>query len=204
MQAATEKDADVCVTGIVGCAGLLPTVEAIKAKKTIALANKETLISGGPAILPLLKEHGVNVIPADSEHSAIFQSLQVRASAVGMRRSSIATCHRACRDGRVDITLHQITVCSHTHGPAHWARTHVVCRLPCMAQPLFTPQSTTPHIPMQGVPPGGLRRIILTASGGAFRDWAVEDLKKVTVADALKASPSPSPPAPLRARSCLC
>jgi 1-deoxy-D-xylulose-5-phosphate reductoisomerase len=67
----------VCVTGIVGCAGLLPTVEAIKAKKTIALANKETLISGGPAILPLLKEHGVNVIPADSEHSAIFQSLQV-------------------------------------------------------------------------------------------------------------------------------
>lgn len=69
----------MCVTGIVGCAGLLPTVEAIKAKKTIALANKETLISGGPAILPLLKEHGVNVIPADSEHSAIFQSLQVRA-----------------------------------------------------------------------------------------------------------------------------
>ena len=54
-------------------------MEAIKAKKTIALANKETLISGGPAILPLLKEHGVNVIPADSEHSAIFQSLQVRA-----------------------------------------------------------------------------------------------------------------------------
>jgi 1-deoxy-D-xylulose-5-phosphate reductoisomerase len=43
---------------------------------------------------------------------------------------------------------------------------------------------------MQGVPPGGLRRIILTASGGAFRDWAVEDLKKVTVADALKVNPS--------------
>lgn len=77
-QAATEKDADVCVTGIVGCAGLVPTVEAIKARKTIALANKETLISGGPAILPLLKEYGVNVVPADSEHSAIFQSLQVR------------------------------------------------------------------------------------------------------------------------------
>lgn len=83
-QAATEKDADVCVTGIVGCAGLLPTVEAIKAKKTIALANKETLISGGPAILPLLKEHGVNVIPADSEHSAIFQSLQVRTCSRGV------------------------------------------------------------------------------------------------------------------------
>lgn len=62
--------------GIVGCAGLLPTVEAIKKKKTIALANKETLIAGGPAVLPLLKEYGVDMIPADSEHSAIFQCLQ--------------------------------------------------------------------------------------------------------------------------------
>lgn len=68
------------LTGIVGCAGLLPTVEAIKKKKTIALANKETLIAGGPAVLPLLKEHGVDMIPADSEHSAIFQCLQVRES----------------------------------------------------------------------------------------------------------------------------
>lgn len=64
--------------GIVGCAGLLPTVEAIKKKKTIALANKETLIAGGPAVLPLLKEYGVDMIPADSEHSAIFQCLQAR------------------------------------------------------------------------------------------------------------------------------
>lgn len=63
-----------------GCAGLLPTVEAIKSKKTIALANKETLIAGGPAVLPLLRENGVDMIPADSEHSAIFQCLQVRAA----------------------------------------------------------------------------------------------------------------------------
>lgn len=110
---ATAADADCVVTGIVGCAGLLPTVEAIKAKKSIALANKETLISGGPVILPLLEEHGVMMIPADSEHSAIFQC-------------------------------------------------------------------------MQGLPPGGLRKVILTASGGAFRDWDVADLSKVTVADALK------------------
>lgn len=60
-----------------GCAGLVPTVEAIKKKKTIALANKETLIAGGSAVLPLLKEYGVDMIPADSEHSAIFQCLQV-------------------------------------------------------------------------------------------------------------------------------
>ncbi|CAM9229616.1 unnamed protein product [Discosporangium mesarthrocarpum] len=110
---ASHDDADIVVTGIVGCAGLVPTVAAIQKKKTIALANKETLIAGGPAVLPLLKENGVDMIPADSEHSAIFQCLQ-------------------------------------------------------------------------GFPPGGLRRIILTASGGAFRDWPAEDLSKVTVADALK------------------
>jgi len=110
---ATVPDADSVVTGIVGVAGLLPTIDAIKAKKSIALANKETLISGGPVILPLLEEHGVTMIPADSEHSAIFQC-------------------------------------------------------------------------MQGLPPNGLKKIILTASGGAFRDWDAADLHKVTVADALK------------------
>lgn len=109
-EVAKYGDADVVVTGIVGCAGLLPTVEAIKAGKDIALANKETLISGGPVILPLLKEFGVKMTPADSEHSAIFQSLQ-------------------------------------------------------------------------GVPPGGLRRIILTASGGAFRDLSAEELLRLCKED---------------------
>jgi 1-deoxy-D-xylulose-5-phosphate reductoisomerase len=101
------------VTGIVGCAGLLPTIAAIEAGKDIALANKETLIAGGPVVLPLVKKHQVRLLPADSEHSAIFQCLQ-------------------------------------------------------------------------GVPAGGLRRIILTASGGSFRDWPAEKLSQVTIADALK------------------
>ena len=52
-----------------GCAGLQPTVAAIKANKDICLANKETLIAGGPYVLPLAKEYGVNILPADSEHS---------------------------------------------------------------------------------------------------------------------------------------
>ncbi|WAL58907.1 1-deoxy-D-xylulose-5-phosphate reductoisomerase [Thermocoleostomius sinensis] len=104
---------EVVVTGIVGCAGLLPTIAAIEAGKDIALANKETLIAGGPVVLPLVKKHGVKLLPADSEHSAIFQCLQ-------------------------------------------------------------------------GVPDKGLRRILLTASGGAFRDLPVEKLSGVTVADALK------------------
>jgi 1-deoxy-D-xylulose-5-phosphate reductoisomerase len=113
IEVAAYGDAQSVVTGIVGCAGLLPTIAAIKAGKDIALANKETLIAGGPVVLPLVEKHGVKLLPADSEHSAIFQCLQ-------------------------------------------------------------------------GVPAGGLRRIILTASGGAFRDLPIEKLASVKVADALK------------------
>lgn len=113
VEVAQFSEADVVVTGIVGCAGLLPTIAAIKAGKDIALANKETLIAGGPVVLPLIQQYGVKLLPADSEHSAIFQCLQ-------------------------------------------------------------------------GVPANGLRRILLTASGGAFRDLPVEKLAQVTVADALK------------------
>ncbi|MGB3205249.1 MAG: 1-deoxy-D-xylulose-5-phosphate reductoisomerase [Crinalium sp.] len=113
IEVARYGDAQTVVTGIVGCAGLLPTIAAIKAGKDIALANKETLIAGAPVVLPLVEEYGVKLLPADSEHSAIFQCLQ-------------------------------------------------------------------------GVPAGGLRRILLTASGGAFRDLPVEKLSQVKVADALK------------------
>ncbi|MEH2073371.1 MAG: 1-deoxy-D-xylulose-5-phosphate reductoisomerase [Nostoc sp.] len=113
IEVARYGDAQTVVTGIVGCAGLLPTIAAIEAGKDIALANKETLIAGAPVVLPLVEKHGVKLLPADSEHSAIFQCLQ-------------------------------------------------------------------------GVPKAGLRKIILTASGGAFRDWDVEKLADVTVADALK------------------
>jgi len=112
-EVARYGESETVVTGIVGCAGLLPTIAAIKAKKDIALANKETLIAGGPVVLPLIKEYGVKLFPADSEHSAIFQCLQ-------------------------------------------------------------------------GVPDRGLRKIILTASGGSFRDLPVEKLASVTVQDALK------------------
>ena len=64
------------VTAIVGMIGIRPTIEAIKAGKDIALANKETLVTAGHIIMPLAKEHGVAILPVDSEHSAIFQSLQ--------------------------------------------------------------------------------------------------------------------------------
>ncbi len=113
VEVAKYGDAEAVVTGIVGCAGLLPTIAAIEAGKDIALANKETLIAGGPVVNPLVEKYGVRILPADSEHSAIFQCLQ-------------------------------------------------------------------------GIPDGGLRRIILTASGGSFRDLPIDKLAGVTVADALK------------------
>ncbi len=114
---------DLVVTGIVGCAGLLPTLAAIKSGKDVALANKETLIAAGPVVLPELKRTGSRLLPADSEHSAIFQCLQGTPWAENARLST-------------------------------------------------------------GIPTPGLRRIQLTASGGAFRDWAASDLKNATVADA--------------------
>ena len=66
---------DVVLTALVGYSGLKPTINAIKAKKSIALANKETLVVAGSLITALAKENGVNIYPVDSEHSAIFQCL---------------------------------------------------------------------------------------------------------------------------------
>lgn len=72
---ATEKNAEILVTAIVGMVGIRPAIEAIKAKKAIALANKETLVTAGHVIMPLAKEYRVPILPVDSEHSAIFQSM---------------------------------------------------------------------------------------------------------------------------------
>ncbi len=73
---ATEKNDEILVTAIVGMVGIRPAIEAIKAKKAIALANKETLVTAGHVIMPLAKEYRVPILPVDSEHSAIFQCLQ--------------------------------------------------------------------------------------------------------------------------------
>lgn len=74
--AATVVSADTVVNSVVGNIGLRPTVEAVKAGKNIALANKETLVTSGELVMRLLRENNVNMYPVDSEHSAIFQSLQ--------------------------------------------------------------------------------------------------------------------------------
>lgn len=110
--AATAGESDMVVAAIVGAAGLVPTAAAIEAGKDIALANKETLVTAGRIIMELAKEKGVRIYPVDSEHSAVFQSLE------GQSRKDV-------------------------------------------------------------------RRIILTASGGPFLNIPLEDLSRVTVADAL-------------------
>ena len=73
--AATEASARIVVTAVVGMIGIRPTIAAIRAGKDIALANKETLVTAGHLIIPLVKEYGVRLLPVDSEHSAIFQCL---------------------------------------------------------------------------------------------------------------------------------
>lgn len=113
IEVARHPEAVTVVTGIVGCAGLKPTLAAIETGKDLAFTNKETLIAAGPVVLPLAHKHNIKILPADSEHSAIFQCIQ-------------------------------------------------------------------------GLTEGSLRRLILTASGGSFRDWPAEKLKEVTVAEALK------------------
>lgn len=76
LEVATIPESEILVTAIVGMLGIRPTIAAIEAGKTIALANKETLVTAGHLIMPLAREHRVPILPVDSEHSAIFQSLQ--------------------------------------------------------------------------------------------------------------------------------
>ena len=76
IEAAALPASDITLTAVVGMIGILPTIEAVKAGKDIALANKETLVTAGHIIMPLAKEMGVRILPVDSEHSAIFQCLQ--------------------------------------------------------------------------------------------------------------------------------
>lgn len=106
-------NADMVVTALVGMIGIQPTIAAIEAGTTIALANKETLVTAGHIIMPLAREHGVDILPVDSEHSAIFQS-------------------------------------------------------------------------MNGENRGQISKILLTASGGPFRGKTYDELKTMTVEDALK------------------
>jgi 1-deoxy-D-xylulose-5-phosphate reductoisomerase len=84
LELVARDDVDIVINSLVGFAGLRPTVEAIKRRKSIALANKETLVVAGEVVTALVREYGVNLVPIDSEHSAIMQCL------TGEDRSAIA------------------------------------------------------------------------------------------------------------------
>ena len=84
LEVSVWENMDVLVTALVGMIGIRPTIAAMKAGKDIALANKETLVTAGHIIMPLAKEYGVFILPVDSEHSAIFQSMQ------GEKRSQVS------------------------------------------------------------------------------------------------------------------
>ena len=75
LELAAMEETEILVTAIVGMLGIRPTMEAIRAGKDIALANKETLVTAGHLIMPMAKENGVRILPVDSEHSAVFQAL---------------------------------------------------------------------------------------------------------------------------------
>ncbi len=75
LEVARVPEAEILVTAIVGMIGIRPTIAAIQAGKDIALANKETLVTAGHLIMPLAREHGVRILPVDSEHSAVFQAI---------------------------------------------------------------------------------------------------------------------------------
>lgn len=114
---ASDSQSDTVVTGLVGFLGLKPTAAAIRKGKTIALANKETLVVAGSIIMSMAREYNAQIIPVDSEHSAIFQSLQGN-------------------NGTQDRSV--------------------------------------------------IRQILLTGSGGPFRDWPIDKIHNATVDDALK------------------
>ncbi len=113
---AAEDGADTVLTAVVGVAGLRPTVAAIGAGKTIALANKETLVAGGRLVTSLAGERGVRLLPVDSEHSAIFQCLQDAHSARRLEKI-ILTASGGPFFGRARDSLREVTVAETLNHP---------------------------------------------------------------------------------------
>lgn len=108
-ECAAIDSADTVLNSVVGMAGLKPTLTAIKAKKKIALANKETLVAGGQLVLNTAKKYGVDILPVDSEHSAIFQCLQGRPSNKALKKI-ILTASGGPFFGKTAAQLKDVTV----------------------------------------------------------------------------------------------
>ncbi|MEG0570495.1 MAG: 1-deoxy-D-xylulose-5-phosphate reductoisomerase [Oscillospiraceae bacterium] len=107
-EAASINNADITLNSVVGMIGLKPTLEAIKAKKDIALANKETLVTGGKLVISSAKENNVKILPVDSEHSAIFQAMQ--GNAMNNVKKIILTASGGPFFGKSKLDLQNVTV----------------------------------------------------------------------------------------------
>ncbi|MEG1550982.1 MAG: 1-deoxy-D-xylulose-5-phosphate reductoisomerase [Oscillospiraceae bacterium] len=108
-ECAMIETADTVLNSVVGMAGLLPTLRAIECKKTIALANKETLVAGGQLVMDKAKKYGVKILPVDSEHSAIFQALQGKPTNKALKKI-ILTASGGPFFGRCADELRNVTV----------------------------------------------------------------------------------------------
>ena len=171
-QVVQMQDVDIVLTAMVGFSGLRPTIAAIEAGKTIALANKETLVVAGELIMSLAAKHGVAILPVDSEHSAIFQSIVGEVAfmpsptipAEGFGSEVLAGPSFASCEGFGSEAL---------AGPSFAS---------CEGFGSETLGGSVPLVPV----PNRISRIILTASGGPFRKFSLEEMKDVTAAQALK------------------
>ncbi len=118
-ECAAAENADTVINSVVGMAGLKPTLEAINSKKTIALANKETLVAGGELVMSSAGKNGVSILPVDSEHSAIFQSLQGSPDPKAVKRI-ILTASGGPFFGKTKVELENVTVKEALNHP-NWA-----------------------------------------------------------------------------------
>lgn len=119
LEASAIESADTVLNSLVGMIGLLPTLTAAKAKKNIALANKETLVAGGDLVMRTVKENGVKLLPVDSEHSAIFQCLQA-CPKESMLKKLILTASGGPFFGKKENELKDVTVAEALNHP-NWS-----------------------------------------------------------------------------------
>ncbi len=159
-QIVAEKPIDIVLTAMVGYAGLRPTIHAIRARKTIALANKETLVVAGELINELAHINHTPILPVDSEHSAVFQCLAGEAdNALENNKETLVVA------GELINELAHIN-----HTPILPVDSEHSAVFQCLA----------------GEADNALEKVILTASGGPFRTYSYEQLKHVSKAEALK------------------
>ena len=169
IKAARESGADIIVTAIAGQAGLEPTIAALETGKRIALANKEPLVCAGVQVMQTAKKHGAEIIPVDSEHSAIFQCL------AGQQYEQANPHH--FQTGQQFSQTDPQNPQTNSQNPKRNPKTEKI---------KSNPEINDPFMTHQVVYNKNIKKIILTASGGPFRGMTRTELEKITPEQALK------------------